>query len=167
MPLTVKSALNLLCLFRQAENACKRKRLYRKLMPPLPGTETIMIVDDEAPVVSLTAMMLERHGYQVIAAHNGKEALHLFEVWPDLEVDLLMVDIVMPEMNGVEFAERMAKLRPDVPVLFFSAYSDQEILRPVIARGIPYIPKPFTSTGLTTKIRHLLDTPKKADAENA
>ena len=43
-----------------------------------------MIVDDEAPVVSLTALMLERHGYEVLVAHNGKEALHLFEVWPDL-----------------------------------------------------------------------------------
>src|SRR5947209_9536297 len=52
-------------------------------------------------VLSLSKMMLERHGYQVITASGPKEALHLFEVWPQIEVDLLMVDLVMPDMNGV------------------------------------------------------------------
>jgi|SRR6266404_2636501 CheY-like chemotaxis protein len=129
-------------------------------MPPLPGTETILIIDDETAVLSLTSRMLTRYGYETITATNAKETLHLFEVWPDLPVDLLMVDIVMPDVNGIELAEKIWELRPDLPVLFFSAYSDEEILRPVIARGVPYIAKPFTSIQLTKKIRDMLDAPK-------
>ena len=60
-------------------------------MPPKPGTETILVVDDEIAVLSLTNMMLTRYGYTVITAASAKEALHLFEVWPDLAVDLLLV----------------------------------------------------------------------------
>jgi DNA-binding response OmpR family regulator len=107
--------------------------------------------------------MLTRYGYETITATNAKETLHLFEVWPDLPVDLLLVDIVLPEMNGIELAKKIWELRPEFPVLFFSAFSDEEILRPVIARGIPYIAKPFTSIQLTKKIRELLDA-SKADA---
>ena len=129
-------------------------------MPPLPGTETILIIDDETAVLSLTSRMLTRYGYETITATNAKETLHLFEVWPDLPVDLLMVDIVMPDVNGIELAEKIWELRPDLPVLFFSAYSDEEVLRPVIARGVPYIAKPFTSIQLTKKIRDMLDAPK-------
>ncbi len=129
-------------------------------MPPLPGTETILIIDDETAVLSLTSRMLTRYGYETITATNAKETLHLFEVWPDLPVDLLMVDIVMPDVNGIELAEKIWELRPDLPVLFFSAYSNEEILRPVIARGVPYIAKPFTSIQLTKKIRDMLDAPK-------
>src|SRR5260370_646069 len=68
-------------------------------MPPLPGTETILIIDDETAVLSLTSRMLTRYGYETITATNAKETLHLFEVWPDLPVDLLLVDIVLPEMK--------------------------------------------------------------------
>jgi CheY-like chemotaxis protein len=133
-------------------------------MPPAPGSETILIVDDELAVLSLTARMLDRYGYAPITAHSGKEALHLFEVWPDIQVDLLMVDIIMPEMNGLELANRIQAIRPGLPVLYFSAYSDQEALRPVIARGIPYIAKPFTSIQLTKRIREVLDNWKGAAA---
>ena len=132
-------------------------------MAALPGTETILIIDDETAVLSLTSLMLTRYGYEAITATSAKETLHLFEVWPDLHVDLVLIDIVMPDMNGVELAEKIWELRPDLPVLFFSAYSDQEIFRPVIARGVPYIAKPFLSVQLTKKIRELLDAPK-ADA---
>src|SRR5438067_160273 len=103
-------------------------------MPPLPGTETVMVVDDEFAVISLTQSMLTRYGYSVIAAASGAEALHLFEVWPDLHVDLLLVDLVMPCMSGIELAERITALRPGLPVLYFSAYSDQEPLRPKASR---------------------------------
>src|SRR3954471_10762110 len=129
-------------------------------MPPLPGTETILIIDDEVTVVSLTAMMLERYGYEVIVSPSATEALHLFEVWPDLGVDLVMVDIIMPDMNGIELAARIRSIRPNLPILFFSAYSDRELVRPVITRNLPYLAKPFTSLQLTKKIREMLDTPK-------
>jgi CheY-like chemotaxis protein len=136
-------------------------------MPSKPGSETIVIVDDEATVLSLTGLMLGRQGYKAIAAPSAKEALRLFEAEPRIEVDLLMVDIVMPEMNGIELASRVQTIRPGIPVLFFSAYSEQEILRPVIARNIPFIAKPFTSLQLTKKIRDLLDTAKVKTAGSA
>ena len=133
-------------------------------MPPKPGTETILVIDDEIAVLSLTNMMLTRYGYTVITAASAKEALHLFEVWPDLSIDLLLVDIIMPEMNGIELASRIQDLRPHLPVLYFSAYSDREPLRPVFARKLPYIAKPFTSLQLTKRIREVLDEPKTASA---
>ena len=133
-------------------------------MPPKPGTETILVVDDEIAVLSLTNMMLTRYGYTVITAASAKEALHLFEVWPDLSVDLLLVDIIMPEMNGIELATRLRELRPDLPALYFSAYSDQAPLRPIFARKLPYIAKPFTSLQLTKRIREVLDEPKTSAA---
>ena len=133
-------------------------------MPPQPGAETILVVDDEIAVLSLTTMMLTRYGYTVITAASGKEALHLFEVWPDLHIDLLLVDVLMPGMNGVEVAAAILKLRRDLPVLYFSAYSDHEPLRPVHARRLPYIAKPFTSLQLTRRIREVLDEPKRTSA---
>lgn len=135
-------------------------------MSPAPGTETILIIDDELAVLSLTKLMLERHGYQVITASGAKEALHLFEVWPQIEVNLLMVDLVMPDMNGVELAQKIRALRPELPVLYFSAYSDQEQLRPVIFRTIPYIAKPFNSEQLTNCIRSILDAPQKSASKS-
>jgi len=117
-----------------------------------------LIVDDEAAVLSLTALVLECYGYKVIGVPSPIEAVHLFEVWPDLEVDLMLLDIMMPEMNGIELAARMRSVRPDLPVLYFSAYPNQ--LLPLMARGTPYIAKPFTSSQLTHKIREVLDNAK-------
>src|SRR5207248_2113302 len=108
--------------------------------------------------LSLAESMLTRYGYSAITVSSGKEAIRLLETWPDLKIDLLLVDLVMPQMNGVEAVENIHKLRPGLPVLYCSAYSDQETLRPVIARRVPYIAKPFTSLALSRKIREVLDT---------
>jgi DNA-binding response OmpR family regulator len=126
-------------------------------MPPLPGTETILVVDDEHAILSIATLMLQRHGYNVITSPSGKETLHLFAVFPDLHVDLMLIDIIMPEMNGVELASRLSEIRPKAPVLFFSAYSERDELRPILARKLPYISKPFTSVKLTHRIREILD----------
>jgi two-component system cell cycle sensor histidine kinase/response regulator CckA len=122
-------------------------------------SETILLVDDEATVLSLTGLMLGQQGYRAIAAPSAKEALRLFETQPDIKVDLLMTDIVMPDMDGIELASRLQTIRPALPVLFFSAYSAQEMLRPVFARNIPFIAKPFTSLQLSKKIREVLEKP--------
>jgi CheY-like chemotaxis protein len=136
-------------------------------MSPLQGTETILIVDDELAVLSLVEIMLSRNGYSVITASSANEALHLFEVWPDLDVDVLLVDVIMPDMNGIELTTRLWDMRPNLQVLYFSAYSDQEQLRPLFARKLPYIAKPFTSVQLTNKIREILDESKTASARSA
>src|SRR5438477_11759803 len=119
---------------------------------PQSGTETILVVDDEIIILSLARSMLTRYGYSVLEASNGAEALHLFEVWPDLEVDLALIDIVMPLMSGVKLAEKLRAVRPNLPVLYTSAYPEDEMLRPIAARGLPYLPTPFTSALLVAKI---------------
>jgi len=135
-------------------------------MSPTGRTETIFVVDDDRMVLFLANAMLTRFDYRVITAASGKEALLLFEKNPDIEVDLALVDLVMPEMSGVELVERIHKLRPSLPVLHFSSYSEDDSLRPTFARGVPFIAKPFTSLQLTKKIREMLDNPK-VDAESA
>jgi two-component system cell cycle sensor histidine kinase/response regulator CckA len=130
-----------------------------------PTTETILVVDDEPLVLSLATAMLTRFGYNVITAADGRDALRLFEKWPTIEVDLALVDLVMPVLNGVETVEGIHKLRPGLPILYFSAYSDREGLRPSFARDLPYISKPFTSLQLTKRIREVLDSGKTDAAE--
>ena len=128
-------------------------------MPPQLGTETILVVDDEHAVLSLSDAMLRRYGYTVITAPSGKEALRLLEVWPTMEIHLALIDLVMPAMNGVDLSQRIRMIRPRLPILYFSAYSEYEPLRPDYARGIPFIAKPFTSLQLIRKIREVLDEP--------
>src|SRR5260370_21714130 len=135
-------------------------------MSPTRQRETILVIDDEPMVLGLADSMLTRFGYKAIAVASGKEALRLFEKSPDIEVHLAVVDLVMPEMSGVELVERIHKLRPGLPVLHFSSYSEDDSLRPTFAKGVPFIAKPFTSLQLTKKIREMLDNPK-VDAENA
>src|SRR5438445_12455817 len=121
------------------------------------GAQTILVVDDEIAVMSVVEMMLKRGGYSVITAAGANEALNLFAEWPDLEVDLLLLDFVLPDMNGVELYRRIRERRPELPVLYFSAYSEHEELRPALARGVPYMAKPFTASQLTRRVREILD----------
>jgi CheY-like chemotaxis protein len=123
------------------------------------GTETVLVVDDELVALSLTQLMLTRYGYSVLTASSGREALHLFEVWPDQHVHFAVIDIVMPEMDGFEVAAALRTIRPDLPVLFTSAYSDRPELRPERTRNIPYLAKPFSSVKLIDKMREMLDKP--------
>jgi CheY-like chemotaxis protein len=108
-------------------------------------------------VLRLADSMLARFDYKVITAASGDDALRLFE---NIKVDLALVDLVMPEMDGVELVERIYELRPGLPVLYFSTYSEEHSLRPMFSKGAPFIAKPFTSLQLTQKIREVLDTPK-------
>lgn len=131
---------------------------------PQQGTETILIVDDETIVLSLAHSMLTRYGYTVLTAHSGDEALHFFEVWPDQQVEIAVLDIVMPNMDGFELAERLRLIRRALPILYMSAYSARAELRPEYARNVPYLAKPFTSVSLIRKIREMLDRPEVSQA---
>ena len=127
-------------------------------MPILEGTETVLIVDDETFMLSLAELMLVRNGYTVLTATSGPEVLHMLELWPDLKIDVAVIDVVMPVMDGFELVERMRKIRPRLPILYMSAYPEKAELRPEQTRNIPFVPKPFTSLTLVGKIREALDT---------
>ncbi|HEX2871789.1 MAG TPA: ATP-binding protein [Polyangiaceae bacterium] len=125
--------------------------------PTQRGTETILLVEDEAQVRAIVKRTLERGGYAVLSASNPEEALRLCET-SLLQIDLLLTDVVMPQMNGRELAERIRVLRPTIKTLFMSGYTDDAILRHgVLDEGVPFLQKPVTPGNLTRKVRETLD----------
>jgi CheY-like chemotaxis protein len=130
------------------------------------GNEQILVVDDELACLELTQAMLRRYGYGVVTAQSGREALRLFENEPDLHVDLAIIDIVMHDMTGLEVAREIRQIRPALPILFISSYSQDPALRPAPIRDIPFLSKPFTSINLTEKLRQILG-PRAASASDA
>jgi PAS domain S-box-containing protein len=122
----------------------------------LRGTETILLVEDEDMVRILAREVLETCGYNIIEARNGVEALSFCS--EDVHIDLLMTDVVMPEMGGRELAEKLVDRLPDLKIVFTSGYSDDAVVRHgVIETNSNFIQKPFTPESLTRKIRELLD----------
>jgi signal transduction histidine kinase len=121
------------------------------------GTETILLVEDEHTVRRLAKDVLESNGYRVIEAASGKDAIRLAEDHPD-SIDLLLTDVVMPEMGGRELAGRLTSLRPEIEVLFMSGYTDSTFFdHDVLEGGINFIQKPFTPEALALKAREALE----------
>ncbi len=118
------------------------------------GTETILVVEDEETVRTLAARVLSDAGYGVIRAADGSEAYGI--VHDGERVDLVLTDIVMPRMSGVELAERLAALRPDLPVVFMSGYTGTELM-PGVQAAAAYLQKPFAAESLLQRIRAVLD----------
>ena len=101
--------------------------------------------------------ILERYGYKVLEAANGTVALSTAE--NTSRIDLLLTDVVMPEMSGRELATRFAKLKPNAKVLFMSGYTDDAIIRHGVLRpGTAYLQKPFSPETLARKVRAVLDS---------
>ena len=120
------------------------------------GTETILLVEDNEGVRNTVYDILKERGYQVLTAHDGKSALDLLT--PDLNLDMLITDVVMPGMNGRELHNRIAAMYPETKVLYMSGYSDDIIdHHGVLKEGIQYIQKPFNSLTLLYKVRAVLD----------
>jgi two-component system cell cycle sensor histidine kinase/response regulator CckA len=121
------------------------------------GTETVLIVEDEAAVRALAKTGLTRKGYRVLEAANGGEALLLCEA-EQAPIHLLVTDVVMPGLGGADLAQRLAPLRPDMKVLFISGYTDQGAARHgTIHPGAAYLEKPFSLDALARKVREVLD----------
>ena len=122
----------------------------------LRGTETILVVEDNVHVRTMTKSILQRQGYEVIVAHNGKEAISLLK--KHNEVQLLLTDVIMPEMNGKELYNTAVKSFPQLKVLYMSGYTDNVIASSgVIDSGIAFIAKPFTKETLAIKVREALN----------
>jgi CheY-like chemotaxis protein len=121
------------------------------------GTETVLLVEDEDLVRNMSRQMLEDCGYRVIEARNGIEALSVFES-QNQQIDLLLTDVVMPQMGGRELAEILAERHPRIRLLYTSGYTDDAIIRQgTITEDMNFIQKPFTFESLAKKVRELLD----------
>ena len=131
---------------------------------PQPETKTILVVDDDLSVLSVIKCMLESGDYNVLIAHSAESALRMVER-EDLTIDLMLIDVLMPEVTGPDLAERILAIRPHQKVLFMSGCTDSEVVRvKVLDRALGFLPKPFTSDGLIERVQNVLDTPAQRSA---
>jgi CheY-like chemotaxis protein len=120
------------------------------------GTETILLVEDEDAVRALTARVLRRLGYTVVEARHGRDAITRAESYPD-PIDLLITDVVLPEMSGGHVAEALRTRHAELPVLFMSGYTDDELVRADLEKpGTSFLQKPFTARDLAECVRQIL-----------
>ena len=128
------------------------------ISPAVPtGSETILVVEDESEVRELIGTILKKAGYEVLVAHDGKEALRICNE-REGKIGLILADMVMPGMSAPELAESLMQVNPGMRMLYMSGYAGDVVasergLNP----GIPFIQKPFTSATLTGRIRETLD----------
>jgi CheY-like chemotaxis protein len=116
-------------------------------------------VEDEEAVRSLVGEILQMRGYTVLEARHPGEALLLAERHP-APIHLLVTDVVMPQMDGHELAERLLSARPELRVIYMSGYTaNVSVLRGVLETGSTFLPKPFTPDALARRVREVLDTP--------
>ena len=122
----------------------------------------MLLVEDADALRKLTGMLLVEHGYLVLAAANGTEALVIAkkEIEP---IDLLLTDVIMPGMSGRALAEMLGATQPGLTVLYMSGYTDDEIVRHgIVGAGIHLLHKPFSEDELIAKVREVLDVAQAA-----
>jgi PAS domain S-box-containing protein len=136
------------------------------------GQETILLVEDEAGILNMTKSLLEKYGYKVLTASTPNEAITLVKDY-DGVIDLLLTDVVMPEMNGRELAKKLSVFNSQLKCLYMSGYTANVIAHHgVLDKDVSFIPKPFSAQNLASKVREVLDDeleanlngPKSSDA---
>jgi PAS domain S-box-containing protein len=130
----------------------------RNLPVKEPGSETILVVEDEGPLRTVARRVLKGAGYDVFAAANAEEALRIAQEVGD-RIDLVFTDVVMPGMNGGELVERLTALYPRMKVVFSSGYTDEKLARSGVGHH-RFLPKPYEPAQLTAVIRSVLDSSK-------
>ncbi len=131
------------------------------------GDEVILLVEDEPAILHMTATMLERLGYSVMSAAKPREAVHLVAQYQG-KIDLLVTDVVMPELNGRDLAETLTDYQPTLKCLFTSGYT-ADVIAPhgVLGKGVNFLQKPYQLKELAAKVRQALDgTPPIPDLES-
>jgi DNA-binding NtrC family response regulator len=125
---------------------------------PIGGSETILLVEDEAGVRALMRKILERYGYRILEAQHASDAVALAARYPD-PIDLLLSDVIMPGLNGADLAQRIVPKRPGIKVLYVSGFphsvlSERDRSRPRMS----FLAKPFSPEALAKKVRECLDS---------
>ena len=127
------------------------------ITPEIYGKETILVVEDEKSLRNLAVDILKQFGYEVLESANGKDALQLCQE-RQKPVDLVLTDVIMPNMGGPEFIQQVRLLWKNVKVLYMSGYTENSIInRGILETGVEYISKPFKPQALVTMVRAVLD----------
>ena len=123
----------------------------------LKGSETVLFVDDEDMIIEVAGELFEQLGYKVLIARSGKEAIETYEKNKE-QVDIVLLDMIMPDMSGSDTYDRMKELDPDIKVLLASGYSINGQATEIMDRGCNgFIQKPFKMKELSQKLREILD----------
>jgi two-component system cell cycle sensor histidine kinase/response regulator CckA len=130
------------------------------------ATETLLVVENETAIKALVQMALERHGYVVLTAESGSEALRLAAAHPG-PIDLLITDVVMPELRGPDLARHLVTQRPGLSTLFMSGYMDDTLGEDTASLPVlvDFIHKPFLPSALVAKVREMLDRRRNSGVE--
>ncbi len=146
---------------RAEKSATPRQPRTRRAATP-PGSETVLLVEDEASVRALARRILTGRGYRVLEAADAQQALEVARGHPD-PIHLLLTDVVMPGLSGCELADVLRPQRPRMKVLYMSGYSDHAVLRDQSLNvGTNFLHKPFTPESLATRVRDALDSRRPA-----
>jgi len=130
------------------------------------GSETILLVEDDDRVRALVSNMLRKHGFSVLLASAGDQALEIATRHQG-RIDLLLTDVLMAGLNGRMLSERLTASRPETRVLYMSGYSDDEILRLGVKKAAAhFIQKPFSVDALVHKVRETLALPERIPTRN-
>jgi CheY-like chemotaxis protein len=125
-----------------------------------PRRQSILVVGNNVAVQNITCTILRRHGYRVISAATGQEALKLLQSEPPSPIDLVLLDLFMSDARSTEVAERILEMRPQARLLFFSDYSEEESTLAVGERIVRCVPRPSKSSKLIVAIRAALEDTK-------
>jgi two-component system cell cycle sensor histidine kinase/response regulator CckA len=135
----------------------KEESSWKKQMSMPHGRERILVVDDAPSICMLVTDALQPLGYQVLEAHSAKDAIEIARSKEE-KIDLLLTDVIMPEMNGKELADELKESRPDMKVIFMSGYTNNVILQErIMESGLMLINKPLIPNVLARKLREVLD----------
>jgi len=135
----------------------RTNKIHSIELAPRRRPATVLLVEDESAVRTLARLVLEGGGYTIVEASNGRDALLLSRQQAGT-IDLMVTDVVMPDMSGPQLATHLKALRPGIKVLFLSGYTDDAIVRHGIIDGdVPFLQKPFAKDSLLKKVREVLD----------
>ncbi|MGH7476051.1 MAG: response regulator [Longimicrobiales bacterium] len=127
------------------------------------GTETVLVVEDEPSVRSIACRVLRRQGYNVLVASHGADALHVAHEYEG-PIDLVITDVVMPELSGAKLVQRLLSERPGIRVLYMSGYPEETVMRHGVAgMDTGFMEKPFSPYDLARRVRQALDMPEAAE----
>jgi two-component system cell cycle sensor histidine kinase/response regulator CckA len=129
----------------------------------LTGHERILLVEDEESVRAFSARALRATGYEVFEADGGEEALEVLEDL-DYKIDLMISDVVMPEMDGPTLLKQLRQTMPDLKVIFVSGYAEESVRRDIQDdQSVEFLPKPYSLDQINTKVKEVLQMVAKGD----